>query len=187
MLHSSAEKCGSVRYVKKSNSRVSRKRNGWNPWWNNDCEEKRTAFNKTRKKCNSAVTSDVSYRKSCSKSYKKAINKAIHDYNKDLHKKLRVMKSQNPKDYWNIINNKKQSTHCMDKVNPNLFYEHFQKLNSGAPEPCDFSYVQDSPDGPLNSEITENKVKTCINLLKNGKASGGDHVVNEFWKCLRDV
>ena len=99
------------------------------------------------------------------------------------------MKSKNPKDYWNLINNKKQSTPCMDKVNHNLFYEHFQKLNSGAPEPCDFSYVQDSPaaDGPLNSEITENEGKTCINLLKNGKASGCDHVVNEFLKCSRDV
>ena len=49
VLHSSAEKCGSVRYVKKSNSRNYRKRNGWNPWWNSDCEEKRTAFNKARK------------------------------------------------------------------------------------------------------------------------------------------
>ena len=37
----------------------------------------------------------------------------------------------------------------------------------------------DTPDGSLNSVITEEEIKTAVRKLKNGKAPGYDNVVNE--------
>ena len=53
-------------------------------------------------------------KKRCNKAYKKAINSAIRSYYKDLHTRLRVLKSKNPKEYWSIIN---KSDNCQNVIN----------------------------------------------------------------------
>ena len=51
-------------------------------------------------------------------------------------------------------------------------------------ENSDLSYTvtndeTDTSDGPLNSDITEEEIKTAVRKLENGKAPGYDNVVNE--------
>ena len=52
-------------------------------------------------------------------------------------------------------------------------------------ENSDLSYTSkidetDTPDGSLNSVITEEDIKTAVRKLKNGKAPGYDNIVNEM-------
>ena len=37
-------------------------------------------------------------------------------------------------------------------------------------------------DNILNSQITQEEIKICIKSLKNGKAAGIDHILNEYIK-----
>ena len=41
-----------------------------------------------------------------SEQYKKTVNKAFHEYKKATINKLRALQSENPKEYWNIIQGK---------------------------------------------------------------------------------
>ena len=60
--------------------------------------------------------------------YKKSINKAFKKYQNYLIKKIRGLKSPNPKAYWDIIKDKKdnKNTH---QIPMEMFKKHFEKLN----------------------------------------------------------
>jgi hypothetical protein len=106
ILYNSASECGSIRDHGKKNKKTCQRKN-YNPWWNNECEEARKKFNKARKMPRN--DNNTVLRKALSKEYKKAINKAVRLYDTEVHTKLRDLKSRNPKDYWNIINEAGQS------------------------------------------------------------------------------
>ena len=78
------------------------------PWFDQDCHIKRKQYIriKNRLKTNESPQEKAAF-KDETKSYKKFLNKKRHTFNKSLHNKLRHPKSTKPKDYWNLLNPKK--------------------------------------------------------------------------------
>ena len=73
------------------------------------------------------------------KLYKKTLDKCQKQYGDDMIGKLKRMRSQNPKEYWKILNQGRS------KRQPNIsiesLYEYFKDLNSDPSENNEFHFL----------------------------------------------
>ena len=128
--------------------------------------------------------------KKSSTKYKKIIHKAYSEYKKKLISKLRLLQSENPKEYWKIIKGEKKSE-VQHKISLDLFKEHFEKLTLGN-ESVNVSNTTSElhnmpPDTMLNRPFTHQEIAEAITKLKNNKAGGSDdQIINEFLKHSRN-
>ena len=61
-----------------------------------------------------------------SREYKKEVNKQFRIYHSALVKRIRVLKSSDPKTYWTIINGTSSEKHDASKrISSEMFLEHF--------------------------------------------------------------
>ena len=61
------------------------------------------------------------------KVYRKFINNKRNIYNQNKHKELRDLKTRKPKEYWNLLNPKKNNpNHSLSKI---AAYNHFKEIN----------------------------------------------------------
>ena len=117
------------------------------------------------------------------KSYKNFIKMKTNLFNKSLHEKLRNLKSDKPKEYWNILNPKKHQTN--NSINLDPLHSHFKAINRQAINGDANITLDDIPEGGdeiLNNDFTLLEINKLINKLKNNKSSGIDNVINEFLK-----
>ena len=117
------------------------------------------------------------------KLYKKLIRFKLNKYCKDIHNKLRLLKSKNPKEYWNILSSSKSKK--SDSIHINKFYEHFKELNDQNKSNVNNFNANDimsDNNNEINFDFTLEELDFLINKLKNNKASGIDNVINEFIK-----
>ena len=96
---------------------------------------------------------------------------------------------KNPKDYWKILNCKKEKSEI--KANSSELVNHFKGLNDRPTEnedPPDFddSESHDFDQSILESNFTDEEIKKAIFSMKNGKSPGEDMVLNEFIKNSYD-
>ena len=166
-----------------------KKRLSNNEWFDDDCKEKRAIFenaHNTYKKNRSAI--DFTRMKECSKEYKRQLAKSKARYKKSFNRKLRNLKSTNPKEYWDLLNGKKSNGSLNIAVDTCM--EHFRKL-SCAPqdhfEPVDLSCDVQDINRFLNAEFTRDEILAVIKNLKNNKATGFDKITNEQLKDSSDV
>ena len=120
------------------------------------------------------------------------MNKHINKYKRNQQIKLRKMHKKSPKEYWkylNSLNKRKQSK------SPSIesFLDFFKELNSNSHNPDDNKVdeiltridLQDD-NNILNTSITADEISKCILKLKNSKAPGSDHVLNEYIKSTKE-
>ena len=118
-----------------------------------------------------------------SKEYKKTMRQTYIKFKRFNIKKLRNMKSTNPKSYWKIINGGKQE--AVQASVENLF-AFFKNTNSKyMSNSSDTTFVR--PENGLSNEqinmrITLTEIEKQIKSLKNNKSSGIDLVMNEHIK-----
>ena len=118
--------------------------------------------------------------KNASKAYKKTLSVAYNKYQRDFQKRIRNLKSSNPRDYWNIINRKcsgGSGSNLLSDISSEVFFEHFKNLNSvskDAEHPTSFVNTGDT-NNALNSPFTVEEIVKCIKELKHNKACGQDH------------
>ena len=121
------------------------------------------------------------------KLYRNFINGKRNIYNRNMHKELRDYKSNKPKDYWNMGNQKKNNPNY--SLTENAAYNHF-KLISEVPindnDELDAPDISDEGDEILNNDFTPIEIHKLINKLKNNKSCGIDNVINEFIKHSPD-
>ena len=127
--------------------------------------------------------------KKSSTKYKKIVHKAYSGYKKKLISKLRLLQSENPKEYWKIIKGEKKSE-VQHKISLDLFKEHFEKLALGN-EGVNVSKTTGDPlnmppDTMLNRPFTQQEIAGAITKLKNNKAGCSDQIINEFLKHSRN-
>ena len=108
----------------------------------------------------------------------------FRQYHKTLAKKLRLLKSNNAKEYRQIINgtNQKETT---QKLSLYVLKDHFKKLNcanNNNPENRNIIYNSEKVHEFLDKPFTEEEIQRLIRKLKNGKSSGEDNILNEFLK-----
>ena len=127
--------------------------------------------------------------KKSSTKYKKIVHKAYSEYKKKLISKLRLLKSENPKEYWKIIKGEKKSD-VEHKISLDLFEEHFEKLvleNESVNVSNTTGELQNMPpDTMLSRPFTHQEIAAAITKLKNYEAGGSDQIINEFLKHSRN-
>ena len=107
------------------NSRNNQKTNKVNkPWFDQECLEKIRQFKRIKERLRKSRSySDREALKTEYKLYKNVINRKRNIYNKNLHKELRNLKSSKPKEYWNLLNPKKNKPN--NSLGANSVYNNF--------------------------------------------------------------
>ncbi|XP_063436376.1 uncharacterized protein LOC134717812 [Mytilus trossulus] len=165
------------------------KKKGDKPWFNYDCKFARQNFRKLKRRLKFSPSlllyNEV---KDSERKYKKVMDKAIKTHRRDMAKRLKNLRSQNSKEYWNILNKREHTK--QPEINFDNLLNFFRDLNSGTPDPIDLPNVdQDAVDdlnGTLNGPITKNEIMNCIKKLKSNKACGDDMIINDYIKSFSD-
>jgi hypothetical protein len=165
------------------------------PYFTKECASRRREYYKAKKHHRQVKNVDTkNILTMASKQYKKTLLTAHNKFHKNLHQKLRNLKSQNPKDYWSIINKACDAKEKIGRISTNTFLEHFQKLNipsnantsEGIPhsntQKLSSSDVAQHNTLPFNADFTREELEKAAKKLKNGKAAGIDGILNEFLK-----
>ena len=161
------------------------------PWFNDACEERRKTFFKYKNmfKMNPSIQNRELMQNS-SKYYKVFVKTEKQKYDDKFCKKLKNLKTRNPKDYWNLL--KGNSLHKPEcEISIDEFKSYFENIyslddNSGDSHPDVFGIESDEND-ILNCEILETEVKRAIHNLKNSKACGSDGIINEYFKSSNHI
>ena len=131
------------------------------------------------------------------KEYKKLINKKQSIYRFNIEKQIREAKNNNPKSYWQLLENKAKPVK-ENNIPLESFKQHFKKLNQAYREiPTNFNpsaILEPNINGldnydleQLNRDFTKSDIEKLIKKLKNGKSSGCDNILNEFLKNSPDT
>ena len=102
--------------------------------------------------------------------YKNILKKAYCKYNRDFNEKLRVLRSYNAKEYWNIINGGTSQASVSNKIKMSELFDHFSKLNSSSTDDeCNFDlhdlYRSYSVNNSLHRDITIVELNKVVNML----------------------
>ena len=107
-----------------------------------------------------------------------------------MHKNLRDLKKQHPREYWKILKNAQGSEKKEPKVPLRIFETHFKKLNCKInehlqdPTPTNI----DSFNQEINKDFTLEELNKNIKRLNNNKSEGVDLIKNEYLKnCPQNV
>ena len=155
-------------------------------WYNQEGENKRKIFLKHKNKYRRLRNNnDLQQLRQTGKDYKNEINKAVRKYKQQVIHKIRNLKSENPRDYWNIINNKNNSK-TTAKVSLDIFIKHFENLNYSHDNQNVPTLEFNDSDPLLNDPFTTEEVTKLIAKLKNNKSPGTDHIGMNSWKSYHD-
>ncbi|CAG2256257.1 SEC31 [Mytilus edulis] len=135
-----------------------KKRKVKKPWFNRECAEKRKLYHRAKnynwrvKTAESKTNLTV-----CSKEYKKVLCNQYRLYNKNFIKKLKNLRQNDCKSYWNLLNracSSQTKQNIVNKVSLDCFYNHFKKLNSAQDENDDtFENIDVDNITSLNTEV----------------------------------
>ena len=163
------------------------------PWFNKDCETKRQEYFDCKEKVRTAKTKQEKERlqnilDDKFKSYKHFLSFRQAQFRLEIISKLKSLKSNNPRDYYKLINSAIPSKRKEGDISLGTFMEHFKKLGDSPAEEHSFDprNITHSISDDLNADFTFEEVQKVIKKLKNNKASGVDYVINEFLKNCPD-
>ena len=151
-------------------------------WFNSECESKRKEYLQIKNKIRRARTQEerlvleVEYKRKFSK-YKKFIKKVQREYSRNLQKRIRDVKSSDPKAFWNLLN--KADGHVVDfgGISPENFREHFKNLSfspniDGNNDLFDPITVSHSTNKFINEPFSLDEIGLVVRKLKSNKACG---------------
>ena len=176
-----------------TNSKQNNKKAGNKPWFDKDCTKRRSEYYKVKHNLKLLNPPDKQRQmKAEGKKYKQFINIKAKAYHKDFNKKLKKLKSSNPKEFWNILNKSTEGKQAASKVSIECFAEHFRKLGetdvSTEDNNFDPTNINHSINEELNKDFLVDEIKLLISKSKSNKACGIDHIRNEFLKnCPNDL
>ena len=123
-----------------------------------------------------------------STTYKKIVHKSYTEYKRKIIHKLRLLQSENPKEYWKIIKGEKTSE-IHSNISLDIFKEHFEKLalgnKRGDVSDTNGELSNIPPNEILNRPFTPQEIMEALAKLKNNKSGGSDQIINEFLKHSR--
>jgi hypothetical protein len=132
--------------------------------------------------------------KSEAKAYKRHIRKTSREYYESVHQSLKHLRTNDPKEYWSVINRSTEATTDADDVTCTLnqFYEHFRSMNTDravsqdglSSDPIHTAAPFDTSE--LDQAFTVQEIEVTAKKMKLGKACGIDDVVNEFLKFCNE-
>ena len=165
------------------------RRHGKKTWFNDECEILRKKCLLIKNSLRYVNTSDALYQSFYEhvKQYKKLVSKTKRTHTMQFQRKIRNLKTQNPREFWNILKSETnyKSTE-IDCATFTEFIEHFRELNNDLIFTGIVHTSGDTSTSTINDAINQpftiDEIKSSIKKLKNNKTSGVDNVVNEFFK-----
>jgi exonuclease III len=191
-----------MKTMKPVRSNKTKKKLNSKKWFDGDCVQLRRSCNYLGRQVK-RLPNDPFIRQSYFKE-KKCLRKLIKYkktlYNKKLADNLNRCVSNNPGEFWNLINNSNPT--CSDDtsgIELSSWSSYFQQLHSDNrkfdnPSHLDIIHqvqsFEDTPFGPqleINSDFETAEVRRALLNLKNKKAVGLDNICNEFLKYGCDL
>ena len=166
------------------------------PWFDFECKNQRRKYLTLKNRLSKFKSdSNLEILRKAARLYKNLIKRKKKIFNKDLAAKLRSLKTDDPREFWNTINKTNNSSKkcpiSMDKL-----FNHFNKLAGNVPDDNlnsnDTSFdprkIDHSINDFINSTISIDEINQARKKLKNNKAGGPDDIINEFIKnCPENV
>ena len=168
------------------------------PWYTDDVKRKREEYHALKKRHNfTKCDADFDRMVTASKEYKRAMNNAILKYNNDLQNEIKSTRTNNPREFWKIINNA-DSDKKPTKIEADLddLFNHFKNVSNSNEYVHNRNFnlefnEHDVPNNPslelLNGEVTAKEIADNISSLKNNRSAGDDDVCNEYLKITADL
>lgn len=163
------------------------KDDGYKPWIDETCKEKRKVFHNARKTYNRFKNEVNRLRLSeASKSYKASLNASFKKYQDNIADEMRTSSRSDPKRFWSILNRCSGKRKQPVEVSIQELYDYFRDMNDvdiDEPEnerPVDEDVGIDNEI--LNASISQSEIEDTIQKLSNNKSSGIDKVTNEYIK-----
>ena len=187
-LYLDPAKCLGI-YTERNVKFGAKKKTYHQPWFDKECDRKRSEYIRFKGKLKRRKTyEDIEQLKIKAKQYKKFLRKVKTAYKKDFHKTLRNLRSSNPKEYWSLLNKGCKKSNNLGKISIEVFMHHFKKLSQKSEDDesdqhdFDPRSVRHSINEEINGEFTVDEIVKLIRKLRNKKACGVDHVINEYIK-----
>jgi hypothetical protein len=124
------------------------------------------------------------------KMYKKTMDKALNTHRRKMEKEIKIMKTNNSKDYWKLLKSKNK------REEPDIpitsLYDFFVNLNATpeANENDDLPPINPNDANCLNEQIntriTQEEILKCVKTNTNNKACGDDLVIKEYIKSTTE-
>jgi hypothetical protein len=124
------------------------------------------------------------------KDYKRTLDKTQRKYRQNLCRRLKNMRTKDPKEFWKILNQGKRKT--QPNISLQKLFEFFKNLNTapsddiGADLPNLNVEELNQLNYELNIHIEKEEILECIKKHKNNQASGEDAIINEYIKATSD-
>ena len=144
-------------------------------WYDRELTTAKKRFNTVRKNKNKNATRIVS------KHYKSLLKSKFKNYFEKRDKKLKEMKVNNPRLYWDTIQGKAKGNRTGD-LSAGEFGSFFKNLNvqiEADTSEISFSTENKNPFEELNAPFSESELKNALKNLKNNKSNGPDELLNE--------
>lgn len=113
------------------------------------------------------------------------ISSTKHQYDKELYKKLKSLRTNNPQAYWSLINVDRNKKSTEGNVTLEEFYSYSRELSSQ--NMGETEETNDSASGNINmnnyiinQNFTLEEVTAHVKILNNNKSLGVDKFLNEF-------
>ena len=178
--------------IKHDNVEIPFNQEKHNPWYNDECREKKYYFMHMLDKYRASKTdvNRVNMVRARSK-YKKVLRRCKYEFDREKTNKFITSKNKNAKQYWNML---KELAHVKPaNIALSSFEEYFKAVNN----PDDPFYLPDEDViyfneryvnnefsimfEELNLNFSQTEIVRSIKQLKSSEAGGPDKVINEFF------
>ena len=157
-------------------------------WFNEQCKFSKKNYNKFKNRMNKppTVVEQINLR-TLATNHRKLTRRVRRNYYKDLNNRLKTLKTNNPREYWRILNEGKNKVKIGNI--PNIsFQNHFSDLNvnTSTKKGPILGLQNQQTNESLNVPFTIEEICKHIKKLKNNKTPGIDNILNEFLKNCPD-
>ena len=118
------------------------------------------------------------------------MDKALNAHGRKIEKEIKIMKTNNSKDYWKLLKSKNKREESDIPIT--ILYDFVLNLNAApeANENDDLPHINPNDVNCLNEEInttiTQEEILKCVKTNKNNKACGDDLVIKEYIKSTTE-
>lgn len=187
-----------VQMVQKKKKRTTasnrqRKRKTYSAWFDARCQQEKWEYHRRKNhlKRVPGFQHEILLAQE-SKRYRNFMKKRSKEFLKLFRQKLKNTKTTNIKEYWNMLSAGQPHENTDGYPSLEEFCTHFAKLSTSensddgdGEQPTATEHEPDA-DEELNRPFTVEEIRAIIRFLKNNKASGIDHICNEFIKNAAD-
>lgn len=158
------------------------KRNIKKPWFDTNCAEQRKLYRRAKNRYRQTKgLEELAAMKNANKAYKRQVKTSINKHKRSEINKIRKLRSENPKEYWKILNDRKPNKDI--KVTLGELTKHFEELNKEINVGEEnLPNVNIEINNVLNRDISQDEIIKMASKLNNGKAGGEDGLLNEYIK-----